>query len=280
MENGMKKNEMRPPVVVITGCSSGIGRVTARYLRERFVTVYPTARTDGEVEELRAEGFEGAMRLDVQRPEEIAAVIREVLRREGRIDVWFNNAGYGQMGAVEDLPVEALREQFETNLFGLHECTRQVLPVMRRQGGGKIIQHSSVLGLVALPLRGAYNASKYAVEGLTDTLRLELEGTGIHVSLLNTGPVTSRFRENAIRTLERLDIDASRWRMLYRKALRGEHGKVPFNLPPEAVASVVHRIVLAERPRPRYYITKATWLLGIAKRLLSTRQLDRLLLRV
>ncbi len=274
------KIESHQPVVVITGCSSGIGRVTARYLRERFITVYPTARTDEEVEALRAEGFQGAMRLDVRRSEEIAEVIREVLAREGRIDVWFNNAGYGQLGAVEDLPSEALREQFETNVIGLHECTRQILPVMRRQGGGKIIQHSSVLGLVALPLRGAYNASKYAVEGLTDTLRLELEGTGIHVSLLNTGPVSSRFRQNALRTLERIDIDASRWRSVYRKALRGESRKVPFNLPPESVASVVHRIILSERPRPRYYITKATWLLATAKRLLSTRILDQVLRRV
>ncbi|WP_456392076.1 SDR family NAD(P)-dependent oxidoreductase [Nitratifractor sp.] len=278
----MSDNKIEPhaPVVVITGCSSGIGRVTARYLKERFITVVPTARTDEEVAELKAEGFEGAMRLDVRRSEEIAEVIREVLAREGRIDVWFNNAGYGQMGAIEDLPAEALREQFETNVIGLHECTRQILPVMRRQGGGKIIQHSSVLGLVALPLRGAYNASKYAVEGLTDTLRLELEGTGIHVSLLNTGPVTSRFRQNALKSLERIDIDASRWRSLYRKALRGESRKVPFNLPPEAVASVVHRIILSDRPQPRYYITKATWMLGIAKRLLSTRMLDRLLRRV
>ena len=274
------KIESHQPVVVITGCSSGIGRVTARYLRERFITVYPTARTDEEVEALRAEGFQGAMRLDVRRSEEIAEVIREVLAREGRIDVWFNNAGYGQLGAVEDLPSEALREQFETNVIGLHECTRQILPVMRRQGGGKIIQHSSVLGLVALPLRGAYNASKYAVEGLTDTLRLELEGTGIHVSLLNTGPVSSHFRQNALRTLERIDIDASRWRSFYRKALRGESRKVPFNLPPESVASVVHRIILSERPRPRYYITKATWLLATAKRLLSTRILDQVLRQV
>jgi len=269
-----------PPVVVITGCSSGIGRVTARYLRERFVTVYPTARTDGEVEELKAEGFEGAMRLDVRNSGEIAAVIAEVLKREGRIDVWFNNAGYGQMGVIEDLPAEGLREQLETNVIGLHECTRQVLPVMRRQGGGKIIQHSSVLGLIALPMRGAYNASKYAIEGLTDTLRLELEGTGIHVSLLNTGPVESRFRANAVKTLERIDIDASRWRSLYRRALKGEHQKVPLSLPPESVASVVHRIILSEQPHPRYYITKATWVLGIAKRILSTRWLDRVLLRV
>ena len=278
----MKQNAAthNPPVVVITGCSSGIGRVTARYLRERFVTVYPTARTDAEVEELRAEGFDGAMRLDVRKPEEIAAVIREVLKREGRIDVWFNNAGYGQMGAVEDLPAEALREQFETNVIGLHECTRRILPVMRRQGGGRIIQHSSVLGLVSLPMRGAYNASKYAVEGLADTLRLELEGTGIHVVLLNTGPVSSRFRENAVKTLGRIAVDGSRWRSLYRRALIGEHRTVPFNLPPESVASVVHTIVLSERPKPRYYITKATWILGGAKRFLSTRMLDRLLSRV
>ncbi|WP_457608220.1 SDR family NAD(P)-dependent oxidoreductase [Nitratifractor sp.] len=278
--NKTANNNDDHPVIVITGCSSGIGRVTARYLRERFVTVYPTARTDAEVEELRSEGFEGAMRLDVRRPEEIAAVIREVLAREGRIDAWFNNAGYGQMGAVEDLPAEALREQFETNVIGLHECTRQILPVMRRQGYGKIIQHSSVLGLVSLPMRGAYNASKYAVEGLTDTLRLELEGSGIHVSLLNTGPVTSRFRENALKTLDRIDIDGSRWRSLYRKALKGESRKVPFNLPPEAVAAVVHRILLSESPQPRYYITKATWLLAAARRILSTRLLDRVLLRV
>jgi len=203
-----------------------------------------------------------------------------VLRREGRIDVWFNNAGYGQLGAVEDLPSEALRDQFETNVIGLHECSRQILPVMRRQGGGKIIQHSSVLGLVALPMRGAYNASKYAVEGLTDTLRLELEGTGIHVSLLNTGPIPTRFRANAVKTLERIDMEGSRWRSLYRKALRGESRKVPFSLPPEAVASTVHRIILSDRPAPRYYITKATWILGTAKRLLSTRMLDLILLKV
>ncbi len=276
----MKAQGTANPVVVITGCSSGIGRVTAEYLQERLCRVYPTARTDEEVAELRAAGFEGAMRLDVRKPEEIAAVIREVLSKEGRIDVWFNNAGYGQLGAVEDLPAEALREQFETNVIGLHECTRQILAVMRRQGRGKIIQHSSVLGLVALPMRGAYNASKYAVEGLTDTLRLELEGSNIHVSLLNTGPVTSNFRTNAIKTLERIDIEGSRWRSLYRKALRGESRKVPFNLPPEAVASVVHRIILSERPAPRYYITKATWILGIAKRFLSTRMLDKILLKV
>ena len=271
---------VKAQVVVITGCSSGIGRVTAGYLKERGYRVYATARTDEEVAGLRAEGFDTPLRLDVRKPEEIADVIETVLAKEGHIDVWFNNAGYGQMGAVEDLPLEALREQFETNLFGLHECTRQILRVMRRQGQGKIIQHSSVLGLIALPMRGAYNASKYAIEGLTDTLRLELAGSGIYVSLLNTGPVTSRFRVNAVASLTKIDIEHSRWREIYHAALEGHAKKVPFNLPPEAVAEVVHRIVLARRPAPRYYITKATWMLGIAKRFLSTRLLDRLLLKV
>jgi len=266
-------------IVVITGCSSGIGLETALYLSERFVTVYPTARYDHEVEALVKRGFDNAMKLDVRNPEEISTVISAVLEKEGRIDVWFNNAGYGQMGAVEDLPTDALREQFETNLFGLHECTRQIVPVMRRQGGGKIIQHSSVLGLVSLPLRGAYNASKYAVEGLTDTLRLELEGSGIYPVLLNTGPITSRFRENAIATLEKIDMENSVWRERYRKSLSSS-SSAPFNLTADAVASVVHRIILDDHPRPRYYITKATVLLGFLKRILSTSMMDKILLKV
>jgi len=275
----MNSGKDHRPVIVITGCSDGIGRETARYLRERFITVYPTARTMEETADLVAEGF-NAMKLDVRNPEEISFVIREVLDKEGKIDIWFNNAGYGQMGAIEDLGSDALREQFETNVIGLHECTRQILKVMRHQGYGKIIQHSSVLGLVSLPLRGAYNASKYAVEGLTDTLRLELEGSGIYVSSLNTGPVRSSFRKNALKTLRKIDIESSRWHENYHKALRGESGKVPFGLGPEAVASTVHNIILSDRPAPRYHITWATRLLGSARRLLSTGMLDRLLLKI
>ncbi len=260
--------------IVITGCSTGIGLTTAKYLKDRYITVYPTARDAEDVEKLRSLGFEHAMQLDVRNPEQIAAVIAAVLERDGRIDAWFNNAGYGQMGAVEDVPVEALRAQFETNVFGLHECTRQVLPVMRAQGQGRIIQHSSVLGLVSLPFRGAYNASKYAVEGLTDTLRQELHGSGIHVVLLNTGPITSRFRENALATLDLLDTDHSVFAEKYRASREGRSKRVPFGEGPESVARVVYEILAAERPKPRYYITKATWLLGFAKRLLSTRGLD------
>jgi NAD(P)-dependent dehydrogenase (short-subunit alcohol dehydrogenase family) len=265
--------------IVITGCSTGIGLATAKYLKDRFIQVYPTARDFDDVQMLRGLGFENAMQLDVTNPAQIADVIGKVLDREGKIDVWFNNAGYGQMGAIEDVPTEVVRQQFETNVFGLHECTRQILPVMRRQGYGKIIQHSSVLGLVALPYRGIYNASKYAVEGLTDTLRLELKGTNIHAVLLNTGPISSRFRETAIESLRHVDSDSIHAE-LYRASRNGTAKRVPFGLEPDAVASVVYRILASPTPRPRYYITKATYLLGYARRILSTNWLDKLLLKV
>jgi len=268
------KGNNRMTNIVITGCSTGIGLTTAKYLKDRFITVYPTARDPEDVVMLRSLGFEDAMQLDVRDPEQIAAVIAAVREKDGHIDAWFNNAGYGQMGAVEDVATEWVREQFETNVFGLHECTRQIVPVMREQGGGKIIQHSSVLGIVALPFRGIYNASKYAVEGLTDTLRQELEGSGIHVVTLNTGPISSRFRENAKATLEHVDMEHSAFAETYRASLEGRAKRVPFGEGPESVARVVYEILAAERPKPRYYITKATWLLGFAKRILSTRGLD------
>jgi len=270
----------KQPIIVITGCSTGIGLETATYLSERFVKVYPTARDVKDVEMLVSLGFD-AMQLDVTKPEQITTVIEEVLAKEGQIDVWFNNAGYGQVGAIEDIRTEVLKEQFETNVFGLHECTRQILPVMRAQGFGKIIQHSSVLGIASLFGRGAYNASKYAIEGLTDTLRLELQGTHIYPVLLNTGPITSKFRDTAIKMLEKnVDIAHSHYSDIYRSSIEGTGKKVPFNEGADAVAAVVHRIILAQKPQPRYYITKATYLLGYAKRILSTAWLDKLLLKI
>ena len=267
--------------IIITGCSTGIGLETAKYLNDKFITVYPTARELKDVEMLKALGFEHAMQLDVRNPKQITDVIDTVLAKDGKIDVWFNNAGFGQAGAVEDIKTNILREQFETNVFGLHECTRQVIPIMRKQGYGKIIQHSSVLGLISLFGRGAYNASKYAIEGLTDTLRLELEGTNIHAVLLNTGPITSDFRKTAIKTLrENVDIEHSVFKKEYAKKLNGKDTKVPFNEEATSVAAIVHKIVLAEKPKPRYYITKATYLLGYIKRMVSTTVLDRLLLKL
>jgi short-subunit dehydrogenase len=267
--------------IVITGCSTGIGLESAKYLKERFVKVYPTARDKKDVEMLKALGFEHAMQLDVREPEQIAKVISRVLELDGKIDVWFNNAGFGQAGAMEDIRTEVLREQFETNVFGLYECTSQILPVMREQGYGKIIQHSSVLGLISLFGRGAYNASKYAIEGLTDTLRIELRDTEIYPVLLNTGPITSNFRKTAIRKLqENVDVAHSRFRDIYEESIAGTEKKVPFNEEADSVAKVVYRIILAEKPKPRYYITKATYLLGFAKRVLSTSLLDKILARV
>ncbi len=266
--------------IVITGCSSGIGLETALYLKDRMIKVYPTARKEEDVQKLKELGFENAFLLDVTDSKTIDSVIDEVLKIDGKIDVWFNNAGYGQMGAVEDIDANLLREQFETNVIGLHEATKKVLKVMRKQGYGKIIQHSSVLGLVSLPFRGAYNASKYAVEGLTDTLRLELKDTNIYPILLNTGPIESNFRKNAIATLDKLDINNSIFKQKYIDAKEGRAKKVPFSLPAVEVASIVHKIILTSKPQPRYYITKATYILGFAKRVLSTSLLDKLLLKV
>jgi len=267
--------------IVITGCSTGIGLATAKYLRERFIRVYPTARYTEDVEKLKELGFENAMKLDVTKAEEIREVIEAVLKQDRKIDVWFNNAGFGQPGAIEDIETDVLRAQFETNVFGLHECTRQIIPLMRKQGYGKIIQHSSVLGIISLFGRGSYNASKYAIEGLTDTLRLELEDTNIYPVLLNTGPITSDFRKTAVKKLqENVDIEHSVFEEKYKKSVEGTGKKVPFNEKADAVASVVHQIILAERPKPRYYITKATYILGYLKRVLSTNILDKILLKV
>jgi short-subunit dehydrogenase len=267
--------------IVITGCSTGIGLETACYLKDKFVKVYPTARDTEDVEMLKTLGFEDAMKLDVRKADEIASVIEKVLSKEGKIDIWFNNAGFGQPGALEDIKTEILREQFETNVFGLHECTRQIIPIMREQGHGKIIQHSSVLGLISLFGRGAYNASKYAVEGLTDTLRLELKDTEIYPVLLNTGPITSHFRLNAMEKLKtNIDTEHSIFKAKYEKSLNADKSDVPFNEEAVSVARIVHKIIIAKKPKPRYYITKATYLLGYAKRVLSTTVLDKILLKL
>jgi len=267
--------------IVITGCSTGIGFATAEYLQEKGIKVYATVRTTSDIEKLKALGLKHVLKLDVTNPDEITAVIEYVLAQDGKIDTWFNNAGYGQAGALEDIETKFLKEQFETNVFGLHEATRQVIPVMRKQGYGKIIQHSSVLGLVSLFGRGAYNASKYAIEGLTDTLRLELKGSNIYVSLLNTGPVSSDFRKNAMQKLENnVDIENSVFKEAYMKNLSAEKSNVPFNEEAISVAKVVEKIILTNEPKPRYYITKATYLLGYLKRVLSSSLLDKILSKI
>ena len=270
--------------ILITGCSSGIGLCVARGLHARGYRVFASARKPADVERLAAEGLE-SLPLDLDDSGSIAAAVESVLARTGgTLDALFNNGAYGQPGAVEDLSREVLRAQFETNLFGWHELTRRVLPVMRRQGYGRIVQHSSVLGFVALRYRGAYNASKYALEGLYDTLRLELQGSNIHVSLIDTGPVTSRFRENAYEALLRnVDISGSVHRVYYERVIRRLTTRgpvVPFTRPPEAVLEKVVLALESRNPRPRYYVTFPTYLFAFLKRILPQRTLDRLLHRI
>ncbi len=268
--------------ILITGCSSGIGLCAAQTLKARGYRVFASARRPDDVARLRDRGLE-ALALDLARPESVAAAVEEVLQRsDGRLHALFNNGAYGQPGAVEDLRREVLREQFETNLFGAMDLIGRILPVMRRQRAGRIVQNSSVLGLVAFPFRGAYNATKFALEGLTDTLRLELRGTAIHVSLIEPGPIESRFRANALKALrDNIDMAHSVHRDKYHAAIRRLERAgpvVPFTLPPQAVVKRLIHALESPRPRPRYYVTFPTYLLGLLRRVCPTRCLDPLVL--
>lgn len=270
--------------LLITGCSSGIGLAAAHTLRDRGWRVFASCRKPQDVQRLQGEGLESLL-LDLDDSGSIHAAVDEVLARTGgRLDALFNNGGYGQTGAVEDLSRIALREQFETNLFGWVELTNLVIPVMRRQGHGRIVMNSSVLGLAALPYRGAYVAAKFALEGLTDTLRLELAGSGIHVSLIEPGPIATRFRENALPHFRRhIDVERSVHRAAYAAQLarlENPGPAAPFTLPASAVVDRLIHALDARRPRPRYYVTVPTHLIGHARRFLSTRGLDRLLTRI
>lgn len=270
--------------VLITGCSSGIGHALAVGLRARGHRVFAGARKPEDVAVLRAQGFE-AVRIDVDDSVSLQTAVREVLALSGgRLDALVNNAGYGQPGAVEDLPRAALRAQFETNVFGPLELTNLVLPAMRAQGHGRIVNVSSVLGLVAFPYRGAYNASKHALEGLTDTLRLELRGTGILVALVEPGPIASRFRTNAYAAYRKyIDPARSVHREKYlamERRLTKSGPAARFTLPPQAVLEKVIHALEAPRPKLRYYVTLPTHAISALKRLLPYRALDWIIYKI
>jgi NAD(P)-dependent dehydrogenase (short-subunit alcohol dehydrogenase family) len=275
---------MHKKTILITGCSSGIGLCVAEGLQQRGWRVFASARKADDVAMLAQRGLE-ALALDLADSDSIRRAVAEVLARaDGTLDALFNNGAYGQPGAVEDLSRAVLREQFESNLFGTHELTCLVLPVMRRQGHGRIIQNSSLLGIVSLPFRGAYNSSKYALEGLSDTLRLELHGSGIHLSMIEPGPITSRFRANAFAMYRKnIDSENSFFRDTYsrmERRLTKAGPAAPFTLPPEAVLAKVLHALEAKRPRAHYYVTFPTHLFGTLKRLLPQRALDWVLRRV
>ncbi len=270
--------------VLITGCSSGIGLAVAEGLSARGWQTFASARQPEDVEKLNAMGLNGLL-LDVCDSRSIRAAVAEVLdRTNGTLDALCNNAGYGQPGAVEDLSREALREQFETNVFGTHELTSLVLPVMRRQRQGRIVFISSLLGYVALPYRGAYNASKYALEGLADTLRLELRGTGISVSLIEPGPIRSRFRANAYLAFQRnIDPVRSLHAAQYATMERRFKTKGSVSIFTRGVGTVRAKVVHAlENPHPhaRYPVTIPAYLFDFLRRFLPGRALDRILWEV
>ena len=270
--------------ILITGCSTGIGLCVAQGLKQRGYRVFATTRKIADVEKLQSMGFE-SLQLDLDDSDSIKTAVNTILKRtDNRLYALFNNGAYGQAGAVEDLSRNTLREQFETNLFGWHELTNLVLPIMRGQGYGRIIQNSSVLGLVALKFRGAYNASKYAIEGLTDTLRLELDGSGIYISLIEPGPIESQFRANSLKYFKKnINIESSQFKNEYLKTierLEKEGPAVPFTLPPEAVLKKVIHALESIKPKPRYYVTFPTYLFGYLRRILSSRKLDWLLRKV
>ncbi|MGM0517027.1 MAG: SDR family NAD(P)-dependent oxidoreductase [Pseudomonadota bacterium] len=272
-----------PRRVLITGCSSGIGRRAAEMLAERGHHVVASMRDPAALDAWPHEHIP-AVRLDLDDSASIRAGHDEAVARLGApVEVLFNNGAYGQPGAVEDLSRDTLRAQLETNLLGTLELTNRVIPAMREAEFGRIVQNSSVLGISALAFRGAYVASKFALEGLSDTMRLELAGSGIDVSLIEPGPITSRFRANSLRAFEaHVDWQNSVHRDAYQRQLErlGKPGPAaPFTLPPEAVVKRLVHAIESGRPKARYPVTVPTYLFATLKRLLTVRAMDRVLTR-
>jgi NAD(P)-dependent dehydrogenase (short-subunit alcohol dehydrogenase family) len=268
----------QPRSILITGASSGIGWASAAMLKARGWRVFATARTDADRARLERDLGVEALPLELKDMTSIAACADAALdRTNGRLDALFNNAAYGQVGAVEDLSADVLRDQLLVNVVGQHELTRRIIPSMRRAGEGRIVQCSSVLGLVASPYRGAYCASKFALEALTDSMRLELKGTGIRVSLIEPGPIRTAFVENALAMFRAtIDIEASPHRDLYkaRLATMQTGGKQTFKLAPEAVGQKLIHALESPRPKIRYYVTTPTYMAAVMKRLATPAMMD------
>jgi len=274
---------MNDKSVLITGCSTGIGLHIAQALQDRGYRVFASARKSEDVTKLKSQGL-NCLNLDLNDSKSIQQAVTNILKEtQGSLYAVINNAAYGQQGAVEDLSREALKQQFETNVFGLMELTNLILPSMHKQGYGRIIQISSVLGFVAVPFSGAYVASKFALEGITDTLRLELKNTNVYVSLIEPGPIKSAFRENALHKYkENITHKTSRFSESYKLAEKkyAENGGImPFTLGPDAVLKKVIHSLESSKPKPRYFVTLPTYLLAYLKRILPTRALDFILLK-
>lgn len=269
--------------ILITGCSSGIGYDAAHGLHKRGWRVFATCRKERDCARLRDEGLESFV-LDYTKPDTIETALAETLSRTGgTLDALFNNGAFACPGAVEDLPRGALQSIYETNVFGPHDLTRRVIPVMRAQGHGRIINNSSVLGFVPMKWRGAYVSTKYALEGLSDTLRLEMRDTPIKVILIEPGPVTSRIRVNAIPHFTRwIDWENSARADQYRdsllKRLYDDSGAPDaFELPASAVTTKLIHALESPKPAARYFVTRPTYVANLIRRFLPTKAADYLL---
>ncbi|MBO6792005.1 MAG: SDR family NAD(P)-dependent oxidoreductase [Dinoroseobacter sp.] len=268
--------------VLITGCSSGIGYDAAHSLFKAGWRVFATCRKAEDVDRLTNEGLE-ALQLNVTDETSMDSALSEILSRTGgSLDALINNAAYATPGAAEDIPTEALREIFETNLFGLHALTRKVIPVMRKQGYGRIVNIGSVLGYVVFKWRAAYVATKYALEGYTDTLRLEMKDTPIKIILINPGPITSRIRQNSVPHFEKhINWSASPRAEQYRKSLLKrlyeDRGPDRYQLPASAVTKKLFVALDAKNPAPKMYVTTPAYTMNILRRVLPTRALDWLI---
>ncbi len=268
--------------VLITGCSSGIGYDAAHSLFKAGWRVFATCRKAEDVDRLTNEGLE-ALQLNVTDETSMDSALSEILSRTGgSLDALINNAAYATPGAAEDIPTEALREIFETNLFGLHALTRKVIPVMRKQGHGRIVNIGSVLGYVVFKWRAAYVATKYALEGYTDTLRLEMKDTPIKIILINPGPITSRIRQNSVPHFEKhINWSASPRAEQYRKSLLKrlyeDRGPDRYQLPASAVTKKLFVALDAKNPAPKMYVTTPAYTMNILRRFLPTRALDWLI---
>ena len=268
--------------VLVTGCSSGIGAATAHLLQDAGWQVFPTARKPDDLATLRASGFD-PIALDLANPASVAQAAREALDHTGgQLGALVNNAGFCQAGALEDISRDALRAQFEANVFGLHELTRALLPAFRRQGHGRIVNVSSVFGRIAVPLVGSYCASKFALEALSDALRIELWGTGIWVALIEPGAILSRFRHNAADHLaQAVDSKQSGFGSAYEHEIERRRRQVKradfFTRPPEEVARKIRHALESAHPRRRYPVTPAAHLVEFIVRFVPAAWTDRLL---
>ena len=270
--------------VLVTGCSTGIGYTVAKGLQQRGYRVFATARKQDDIERLEQEGL-SVIELDLSNSESVNDAANELmLRTSNELYAVFHNGAYGQPGAVEDLTRETLEKQFATNVFGWMELNQRLMPLFRQHNAGRIIFNSSVLGLISLAYRGAYNASKYAIEGFADTMRQELADTNIKVSLIEPGPIESQFRANALQALkENIDIDTSVHSQKYKgniRRLEKVGPAAPFTLPADAVLKKVIHALESKNPKPRYFVTFPTYLFATLKRILPTTWLDKVLLKV